>query len=456
MDTVRTDVVVVGAGLSGLVAARELRSRGVNVVILEARDRVGGRTLNHPLGDGKVAELGGQWIGPGQDHIAALAGELGIGTFGTYDTGRKMVEFRGRLRSYQGAIPVVGPASTVDIGQAVRRLERMARQVPADAPWKAPHARSWDAETFASWIKRNTLTRFARECLSVIAESTLAVDPADLSLLHMLAHASAHRGFVALISTTGGSQERRFIGGSQRVSVVLAGEVADCLHMRESVRRIEHGDQVRVHTDGMVVEARRVVVAMSPSMAARLVYDPALPAQRDQLMQRMPLASVVKCIAVYDEPFWRAKGLSGQGLSDRGPVKVVFDNSPPDGRPGVLLGFVLGEQASRFGQLPEDQRRTAALDSFRRLFGPAASRPVEYVEKDWDADEWSRGGYAGFLPPRVWTSIGEALCAPVGAVHWAGSETAGTCMGSMDGAVRAGERVAAEVHTALSEVVSSR
>lgn len=448
-EAVRTDVVVVGAGISGLVAARELRRRGLDALVLEAQSRVGGRTLNHPLGDGKVVELGGQWTGPGQDEIVALASELGIDTFPTYDTGRKLLDFRGRRRRYVGALPARGPVSTADLGLAMLRLERMARTVPPEAPWNAPDAMRWDAQTFASWIRTHARTRFARAMLTLWAESVLAADPGDLSLLHVLAHARSHHGVIAVCSTSDGAQERRFVGGSQQVSLALADELADCLVRDQPVRAISQDDNgVRVHTDTMVVDAARVVVAMSPAMAARLAYSPALPAVRDQLSQRVPLGSIVKCIGVYDEPFWRDEGLSGQALSDRGPVKFVFDNSPPDGSPGVLVGFVAGADARAFSRLPETERRSAALAAFGRWFGPRATAPQDYVEKIWADDAWARGGYAGYMPPKVWTTIGPALTEPVGRIHWAGSETSAICMGSMDGAVRAGKRVAAEVAAA--------
>jgi len=448
----RVDVVVIGAGMSGLVTARELRKLGAEVVVLEARDRVGGRTLNHPLGNDKIVELGGQWVGPGQDHIVALAEELGVETFPTYDTGRKVLHFRGRRRTYRGAVPKTGPVGSADLGIAMLRLERMASTVPAEAPWAARRADRWDAQTFASWISRNTRTRFAHEILTLWSESVLAVDPGDLSLLHVLAHANAHHGMIALCSTGGGAQERRFVGGSQRVSLRLAEELGDTVVLDQPVRRIESGGGgVVVHAGSATYAAERVVVAMSPALAARISYDPALPAARDQLTQRMPMGSIAKCIAVYDEPFWRTRGLSGQGASDRGPVKFVFDNSPPDGSPGVLLGFVAGAEARTFSEMPEAERREAALAAFVRWFGPEARQPTDYLEKIWAADEWSRGGYAGYLPPRVWTTIGAALTEPVGRIHWAGSETSAICMGSMDGAVRAGERAAAEVASALQQ-----
>jgi len=258
------DVVVVGGGISGLVTARDLRRRGRDVVVLEARDRVGGRTLNHDLGDGKVVELGGQWIGPGQDEVAALAAELGIDTFPTYDEGRRLFDYRGRVRSYAGTIPKPGPASTLDLAQAMARLERMASKVPADAPWTADRALAWDGQTFGSWIRRHTHTRFARELLTLWAESVLAVDPGDLSLLHVLAHANAHRGLVELCSTAGGAQERRLVGGSQRISLALAEELDGCIRFEQPVRSIEHEGGVRVHTDTTAFRAERAVVAMSP------------------------------------------------------------------------------------------------------------------------------------------------------------------------------------------------
>ncbi|EFV14961.1 flavin monoamine oxidase family protein [Segniliparus rugosus] len=445
MKTTHTEAVVIGAGLSGLASARELRRSGIEVALLEARDRVGGRTLNHPIGDGKAVELGGQWIGPGQDEIAALADELGIPTFPTHDAGKKLFEHSGHVVAYNGTVPKAGPIGTAEFGIAVLRLERMAKRVPPRAPWEAPRAKAWDRETFASWIRRNARSRFAREALTLWSESVLAVDPADISLLHVLAHASAHRGVIALCSTTGGAQERRVVGGSQRIALALAEELAECLRLRQPVRRIEHGDFVRVHTDHAVFEAKHVIVAMSPTMAGRLCYDPPLPPERDQLAQHMPMGSIVKCVAVYDEPFWRKSGRSGQALSDRGPVKFAFDNSPPDGNPGVLLGFVAGAHARSFSQLAPEVRKQRALDCFTRWFGPEADQPRDYVEKAWAQDEWARGGYFGYMPPGVWTTLGPALGRPVGRLHWAGSETSGVCMGSMDGAIRAGKRAAAEV-----------
>ena len=440
------DVVVVGAGLAGLTAARALRRAGVEVVVLEARERVGGRVLNHDIGEGKVVEVGGQWVGPTQDRALALIAELALETFDTHTAGRNLFEHQGRISSYAGAIPRVSPSALLDTQVAIARLTRMARSVDPVEPWSARRAAVWDAETVASWARRHMRTRLGRDLIALVCEAVWAADPADVSLLHFLAYARAAGGLEPLISTEGGAQQTRIVGGSQRIPLALAEQLGDAVALGEPVRGIAHGDDgVVVQARSLTVRARKAVVAISPALAGRLVYDPPLPADRDQLTQRMPNGSVIKCMAIYDEPFWRTAGLSGQATSDVGPVKVVFDNSPPDGSPGVLLGFLEGSQARALGRVPAADRRAAVVGCFARLFGPAAARPRDYVDKDWSAEEHTRGCYGAFLPPNTWTAHGPALRAAIGPLHWAGAETATRWTGYMDGAIRSGEDAAAAV-----------
>jgi monoamine oxidase len=441
------DVVIVGAGLAGLTAARELVRAGRSVTVLEARDRVGGRVVSRPIGDGQAVELGGEFVGPTQDRILALAAELGVATFPTYDTGAKVLHFNGKQGRYGGTIPRISPLVLADIGQAQARLELLARRVPADAPWTAPRARGQDAQTFATWIGRNTATRGARTLLALAAEAVFACEPGDVSLLHVLFYSRAGGSFQNLIATTGGAQQDRFAGGSHLIAERLAARLGDeIVRLGAPVSSITvRGDRVTARTPAGAYAGRRVIVTAPPLLAGRIDYDPVLPQWREQLTQRAPMGSVIKCQAVYDEPFWRADGLSGQATGDGAGSRVVFDSSPPGGSPGSLLAFVEGDEARRLGPAGAGVRRRVVLDSLVRYFGPRAAAPADFVELDWQRERWSGGCYGTLFGPNVWTRYGPALRQPAGPIHWAGTETATAWCGYMDGAVRSGERAAAEV-----------
>lgn len=470
--TLERDVAIVGAGLAGLVAARRLAEAGLSLLVLEARPRVGGRLLNEDIGSGKVVELGGQWIGPTQHQLADLAAELGVGTFPTHDRGRHLIEMAGKLTSYSGAITdarmglvrdlvkVISPLAMVDLEQARARLDRMARQVPLEEPWMAPRAADWDSQTFATWIRRNTRTAAARSLFELATEAVWAAEPGDVSLLHVLFYTHSGGGFNALVGTSGGAQQDRFQGGSQRLALLMAEQLGEeRLWLRAPVRRIEQTDGgVVVYAngpggdpDGPIVRARRAIVAIPPTLAGRIVYDPPLPTLRDQLTQRMPQGTVIKTMAIYERPFWREEGLSGQATTDVGPARVIFDNSPSDGSPGVLLGFLEGRLARRWGARPADERRQAILAGHARLFGAQAAKPERFIERIWAEEEWTRGCYGCLMTTGGWTEYGRALRAPIGHLHWAGAETATIWNGYMDGAVQSGDRAARETLAALNK-----
>ena len=444
------DVAVVGAGFAGIAAARELERQGLSVVVLEARDRVGGRVLNEPIGDGKVVEVGGQWVGPGQERLYALAREVGVETFPTHSAGENLIEWGGALKRYTGTIPRINAAVLADVGQAQAKLDRLSRKVDVEAPWRTPGAEKLDAQTFWTWMRRNVYTPGGRVLMELGIEAVWAAEPADVSLLHVLFYIASAGKYDLLLDTAGGAQQDRFVGGSQLVALRAAESLGDRVVLGAPVRRIVHrGGTMNVIADGHTAWCKRVVVAIPPPLAGRIAYDPPLPGHRDQLTQRMPMGSVVKCMAIYDEPFWRDDGLSGQATSDTGPAKVTFDNSPPDGSPGVLLGFLEGRRAREFTRVPQDERREAVVGTFARLFGPRAAKPERYIDKSWAEEEWTRGCYGCYLPTGGWTTYGDALRAPIGRIHWAGTETASVWMGYIDGAIRSGERVAAEVAGAL-------
>lgn len=451
-EAVDADVALVGAGLAGLVAARELLRAGVEPVVLEARERVGGRTLNAAIGPEaeQVVELGGQWAGPTQERLLALARELDVATFPTYETGEHQLERDDRIVRYGGTIPKLKPVALAEVGVAMARLDRMARRIDPERPWAARGARRLDEQTVATWLRRHVRGAEARLALRIAVESVWACDPADLSLLHLLFYIRSGGSLDLLLDTEGGAQQERFAGGSQLLALRLADRLGARVRRSAPVRRIVHGaGGVEVEAGGLRVRARRAIVAIPPPLAGRIAWEPALPPIRDGLTQRMAMGAVIKCHAVYDEPFWRAQGLSGHATSLVGPARLFYDNSPPGGRPGVLLAFLEGRAARAAAELPAADRRALVLDRLARLFGERARRPEQFHEHVWAAEPWSGGGYAAVMPPGAWSDHGPALRAPLGPVHWAGTETATRWMGYMDGAVRSGERAAAEVLAAL-------
>jgi monoamine oxidase len=441
------DVVVVGAGLAGLSAAKDLVDAGRRVIVLEARERVGGRTLNHDLGNGKVVEVGGQWVGPSQQRILALAREMGVPTHPTYDEGARILHIGGRRIVYRGMVPRVNPFGLLDVGRAMARLERLSRRISVDEPWRSRGAARLDSETLASWARRNVFTRMGRLTVELFCQNVLACEPSEVSLLHFVFYVRSAGGFRFLTDVVGGAQQDRFVGGSQVVSDRLAEHLGpDGVRLSTPVRRIEHDrHKVVVNADGLEVTARRAVVAVPPALAGRIVYEPSLPGPRDQLTQAAPMGSVMKCLAVYDEPFWRHDGLSGQAAGDGRAVRATFDNCPPDASPGILLGFLEGAEARRLARVGQAERRREVLDSFVRYFGPKAANPADYIEHDWTGEIWTRGCYGAHFAPGVWTHFGAALRQPVGRLHWAGTETATVWSGYMDGAVQSGQRAAGEI-----------
>jgi monoamine oxidase len=442
-----TDVVVVGAGLAGLTAARQLVDAGAEVVVLEARDRVGGRTLTVPAADGTPIDHGGQWIGPTQDRIAALAERVGVTSYPTYERGLN-TEFRnGRTHRYGGdLLEGEDPLSTVEMGQTIRELEAMAATVPLEAPWTAPEALAWDSQTVETWVQARVPSERARNWLREIIRGTLAAEARDVSLLHALFFLRSAGGMALLLGTGGGAQERRFHQGAQAVSIRLAESLDGRVVLGAPAQVVRHGEAgVVVEAEGRTVTAGRAILALPPAIAGRIGYRPALPGWRSQLTQRVPMGSVIKVHAIYEEPFWREEGLSGFVVSDRGPVTIVYDNSPEDGSPGVLVGFIEGEQARSWARRNRADRRAGVLACLADYFGERAGRPRELLERSWADEEYSGGCFAGYFPPGVWTSFGQALREPIGRLHWAGTETATAWTAYMEGAVQSGQRAADEV-----------
>ncbi len=446
----QADVAVVGAGLAGLAAARTLAGAGVDVVVLEARNRVGGRTYTKPASTGTPLDLGAQWIGPTQHRLVALAESVGVSTFRMYDSGNNLQFQDGQRTIYSGAIPIDDPLVAMETVETMLQLNLMANEVPLDAPWEAAKAEEWDTHTVATWMENNIPSPEVRKLLALAIQSVFSAEPRDISLLHVLFYIHSAGSLKQLISVTGGAQESRFHGGAQQISVKVADTLGERVILNAPVHTISQDDAgVRVESDALTVKAQRTIVAIPPTLAGRIRYRPILPALRDQLTQRMPMGTIIKVHCLYETPFWREEGLSGQVTSDTGLVRISFDNSPESGTPGVLLAFIEGDEGRRWGRRSADERRIAVLQCLAGYFGEKAGRPSEYVEQNWAEEEYSRGCYGGYMPPGVWTNFGEALRTSIGRLHWAGTETATVWNGYMDGAVQSGERAAGEVLAAL-------
>jgi len=453
-----TDVVVIGAGFAGLTAARAIAKAGQRVVVLEARDRVGGRALNLPLRGGAVTERGATFAGPTQDRILALARELGVPTFPTYDTGANVYLNEGRRSTY----PSDGPTGTApldplilpELTATVALLDQLSAEVPVAAPWSAARAAEYDGQTLETWINAHTATERFRRLVPAVTRPVFGAEPRELSLLFVLFYIAASGNesnpgtFERNFNTSGGAQMWRFEGGTQRIAQLAARDVKVLL--KTPARRISQTAKgVRVDADGVTVRAKSVIVAIPPTLAGRIDYHPALPAARDQLTQRLGQGTLTKVTAVYDTPFWRDQGLTGTAVSADGLVNATFDDSPQNGRPGVLFGFVGGDSARAYERMSPAEGRAQVLDELAALFGPQASSPTAFYDSRWTNERWTRGCPVAIAGPGTLLAYGAANRSPVGRIHWAGTETSTFWNGYMDGAVRSGERAAAE---ALSDL----
>jgi monoamine oxidase len=445
------DVAIVGAGLAGLYAARLLTAAGLDVLVLEAQRRVGGRTLTQALGGAAFVDHGGQWISPGQDRIRRLARELGIALFPSWGDGL-MVNWRGGTRTTSsGPLLEMGTPAQELLTRAARTLARMAEEIDVKAPWKSPHAAEWDRMTLHDWLSRNVANPIAQRILSNAIEGVFVRNAVATSLLAALFWIRSGDPLVPLLATEDPVPEFRVVGGAQQFCQKLADALGSRVLLGAAVREVDQSNGiVEIRTGDCSVRARRAIVAVPPAVAACIAFRPSLPGRRVHLGQRTPMRWVTKIHCLYSERFWADEGLSGSVMSDEGAVRITADNSPPAGVPGILVGFIEETESVKPGCATLEERRAAVVSDLARYFGERTRDPIAYYEYAWGEDRFCQGADGGYWTTGVWTTYGPALREPVDLLHWAGTESSAVWNGKMEGALLSAERVANEIQGAIA------
>lgn len=438
------DVIVVGAGFAGLIAARALRGAGKRVVILDARDRVGGRVKAGRIA-GKTVDLGGMWVGPSQTRLLALLREYGIATMPQYAKGRGITELLGRRTFAEGEGSGLSAADDAAIERMYASVRGLVAQVPVDTPWSAPRGREWDGITMSEWIRSEMKNPAARAMTRLLIRDLFTVEPEEISLLYFLSYVRSGNSLEEMWGIEDAAQAFHVPGSMHQLAGRMGAELLDQLALGEPVTAIaQDPTSVVVTSSSRAWNARRVIVAVPLPLSTRILYEPALPSKRDALAQRSPMGSVIKYWVAYKEPFWRRRGLSGMVASDRAPTEGFLDASPPEGDVGLLVGFFTANAALEWTGRPMEERRQVIVRRVAELLGPEGADPIDYIDTDWPSESWTRGCYGANMGPGVLTTLGPSLRPAFGRIHWAGTETSPVWTGYIEGAIRSGERAAAE------------
>jgi putrescine oxidase len=446
MDTIERDVVIIGAGASGLTAATELKKAGLSVSVLEARDRVGGRLWTEDI-DGAILEIGGQWVSPDQDALIETIEDLGLSTYERYRDGVNIyIGPGGERRTFEGEIFPVPPKTEKEIVGLIEKLDALVAQIDPDRPWAHPDAKDLDEISFARWLETQTDDEEARENIGMFIAGAMLTKPAHaFSALQALLMAASAGSFSNLVDADF-ILDKRVKGGLQQVPILLAERLGADVHTGSPVRTLQWGaDDVTAIADGITVHARFAILALPPVLISRISYEPPLPRRQQQLHQHLSMGFVIKVHAVYPTPFWREDGYSGTAFSPYELVHEAYDNSY-DGDPrGTLVGFVADEAADEVFTLSAEERKARILDSLAHYYGEKALTPEVFYLSDWGSEEWTRGAYAASFDMGGLARYGSDLRTPVGPIHFSCSDMAGKGYQHVDGAIRVGRETAAAI-----------
>lgn len=446
-----TDVVIVGAGLAGLAAADHLTRAGHDVLVLEGRDRVGGRIHTTEIAGVRV-DAGATWVAPGHTAVRDLAARLDCRFVPQYDQGKGVLSFRGRRRVE--SLTALRPWVMLDLWRIMTSLQKMVDKLPVAAPYEHPTAAELDSMSFGEWLTRKHALRDTRAFMGILTTVHWGTAVGDVSLFNVMRYIKTLGGLEHMMAVEGGDQQDRILGTTHTLVTRLADTLGDRVITGSPVERIvtDDGGHVTVHTGAHTVHARYVIVTAAPSHRSTITFTPELPDQHYGLARSWRLGALSKAFVAYERPFWRAQGLSGQAMSDNETAFLTFDVSPDIDGPGILMVFC---DARGFDGHDEPERRRRVVGHVTDLFGPQAAHPIDYTDFSWGNDTFAPGGPNPAPAATTWTTFGRHLREPVGAVHWAGSETADATSGTMNGAILSGQRAATEVAARLTSTLAT-
>lgn len=447
----KVDTAIIGAGLSGLAAGLVLKESHRDFILLEARDRVGGRMYTVEAGQ-TYLDLGAQWIGPTQEAMYGLVQQAGLSYFDTYNSGKNLLGYQQQLTAYSGTIPKLSWRNLWSLARAMYTLEWRAKGIPLNNPWTAKHSKKWDQITLADFVAKQVRLPAARAVLEAGLETVFACDLEKISLLQALFYLRSGRNLDTLIRIPRGAQQHRLQGGSQQLSNWMADRLKSELQLSAPVLKISPGaDGLVIQTSGPTYQVKKIIIAVPPVQAKKITGELSLSPDKQKWLNGFFMGQVIKCYAIYSRPFWREAGWSGQAVLDHHyPVQTLFDNSPAEGHPGVLMGFSIGQRAERLAAMPLAERRNTFVKTLARLFGAEAFTPRHYQDMVWAQETYSGGCYTGLVSPGTMTSVTQPYHGPDGDIFWAGTEASPVWNGYMEGAVLAGREAARQLIKSLT------
>jgi putrescine oxidase len=456
------DVVIVGAGPSGLTAARELKRAGLSVAVLEARDRVGGRTWTDTV-DGAMLEIGGQWVSPDQTALLALIEDLGLQTYSRYRDGESVyIGADGKRTQYTGGTFPVSETTAAEMDKLTVLLDSLAAEIGAEEPWAHPKARELDTISFHHWLRQNSTDEEACNNIGLFIAGGMLTKPAHAFSALQAVLMAASAGSFTNLTDEDFILDKRVVGGMQQVSLLQAAELGEDVVLDSPVRTINWteeasgGYRVTAVSERATVNARFVIMAVPPNLYSRVSFNPPLPRRQHQMHQHQSLGLVIKVHAVYSSPFWREDGLSGTAFGAGAIVQEVYDNTNHEDPRGTLVGFVSDEKADAMFELSAEDRRRTILESIASFLGEKALEPEVYYESDWGSEEWTRGAYAASYDLGGLHRYGKDQLKPVGPIYWSSSDLAAEGYQHVDGAVRMGQISAARIVAAADGVSVAR